>query len=270
MRGLPAICSACSRTALPNPSRSSASRASARTCWPKRCWITFAGTLPGRKPLILAPRAISRRRPSTTVSRRSAGRLKVTRRSRLPRVSTEACIADDSCCHAVASAGGVLKAGLAVWLSARREIGQPAELASFADYRAGCQLRGRRDRPAARPEGRSTPQRVGKARRLRFRPSPATAFRPPADKPNAGNSLSSRRLDHLARSPLAEAAWCERRDSNPHALRHWNLNPGRLPIPPLSRGSHSRPTDCRQSKTPGFWPGVLCLVGRQGFEPWTY
>ncbi len=25
-------------------------------------------------------------------------------------------------------------------------------------------------------------------------------------------------------------------DSNPHALRHWNLNPGRLPIPPLSRG----------------------------------
>ncbi len=29
--------------------------------------------------------------------------------------------------------------------------------------------------------------------------------------------------------------WCERGDSNPHALRHWNLNPGRLPIPPLSR-----------------------------------
>lgn len=32
--------------------------------------------------------------------------------------------------------------------------------------------------------------------------------------------------------------WCERGDSNPHALRHWNLNPGRLPIPPLSRGRH--------------------------------
>ena len=29
--------------------------------------------------------------------------------------------------------------------------------------------------------------------------------------------------------------WCERRDSNSHALRHWNLNPARLPIPPLSR-----------------------------------
>src|SRR5690606_16975760 len=32
--------------------------------------------------------------------------------------------------------------------------------------------------------------------------------------------------------------WCERGDSNPHALRHWNLNPGRLPIPPLSRWAH--------------------------------
>src|ERR1019366_725122 len=31
--------------------------------------------------------------------------------------------------------------------------------------------------------------------------------------------------------------WCERRDSNSHALRRWNLNPVRLPIPPLSRCS---------------------------------
>jgi hypothetical protein len=29
--------------------------------------------------------------------------------------------------------------------------------------------------------------------------------------------------------------WCERRDSNPHGLPHWNLNPARLPVPPLSR-----------------------------------
>ena len=27
--------------------------------------------------------------------------------------------------------------------------------------------------------------------------------------------------------------WCGRRDSNSHALRHWNLNPARLPISPL-------------------------------------
>jgi squalene synthase HpnC len=32
-----------------------------------------------------------------------------------------------------------------------------------------------------------------------------------------------------------ESTWCERRDSNPHAFRRWNLNPVRLPIPPLSR-----------------------------------
>src|SRR3954469_23849257 len=37
--------------------------------------------------------------------------------------------------------------------------------------------------------------------------------------------------------------WCERRDSNPHALRRWNLNPVRLPIPPLSRSSNYTPKD---------------------------
>ena len=30
------------------------------------------------------------------------------------------------------------------------------------------------------------------------------------------------------------SGWCERRDSNPHAVRHENLNLGRLPISPLS------------------------------------
>ena len=29
--------------------------------------------------------------------------------------------------------------------------------------------------------------------------------------------------------------WCERRDSNSHALRHWYLKPACLPIPPLSQ-----------------------------------
>ncbi len=27
-------------------------------------------------------------------------------------------------------------------------------------------------------------------------------------------------------------SWCGRRDLNPHDLRHWNLNPARLPVPP--------------------------------------
>src|SRR4030095_12885578 len=29
--------------------------------------------------------------------------------------------------------------------------------------------------------------------------------------------------------------WCERGDSNPQGLPRWNLNPVRLPIPPLSQ-----------------------------------
>ncbi len=38
---------------------------------------------------------------------------------------------------------------------------------------------------------------------------------------------------------LADLIWCERGDSNPHAVRRWNLNPVRLPIPPLSQSSVS-------------------------------
>ncbi len=33
---------------------------------------------------------------------------------------------------------------------------------------------------------------------------------------------------------IYHGVWCERRDSNSHGLPHWNLNPARLPIPPLS------------------------------------
>ena len=34
---------------------------------------------------------------------------------------------------------------------------------------------------------------------------------------------------------IIKKEWCERRDSNSHGgTPHWNLNPARLPIPPLS------------------------------------
>src|SRR5262249_6409865 len=33
-------------------------------------------------------------------------------------------------------------------------------------------------------------------------------------------------------APLSDPAWCGRRDLNPHVLRHGNLNPARLPVPP--------------------------------------
>ena len=40
--------------------------------------------------------------------------------------------------------------------------------------------------------------------------------------------------EYTSFSTIAYYYWCERRDSNSHALRRWNLNPVRLPIPPLS------------------------------------
>lgn len=44
-----------------------------------------------------------------------------------------------------------------------------------------------------------------------------------------------------ARRPI----WCERGDSNPHALQRQDLNLLRLPIPPPSRGRHSSAPRCR-------------------------
>lgn len=42
----------------------------------------------------------------------------------------------------------------------------------------------------------------------------------------------------LRRTP---AAWCARGDLNPHVRRHWNLNPARLPIPPLAQDAPGGP-----------------------------
>ena len=41
-----------------------------------------------------------------------------------------------------------------------------------------------------------------------------------------------------ARSFWDQQEWCAGRDSNPHGLPHWNLNPGRLPISPPARGGN--------------------------------
>ena len=39
--------------------------------------------------------------------------------------------------------------------------------------------------------------------------------------------------------------WCGRQDSNLHTLRRWNLNPVRLPIPPLPHPEPGRPQRAR-------------------------
>ena len=50
-----------------------------------------------------------------------------------------------------------------------------------------------------------------------------------------------RHLHHIT----SISVWCGRRDLNPHALRHENLNLACLPIPP-------RPPDCRPSRARAF------------------
>ena len=93
----------------------------------------------------------------------------------------------------------------------------------------------RRRRPRSRPLGGRLPvrsrgpklptMRSPPSRRPCMRSPSRVAFVPPRGSP-------SRRIrSGSVRGP------CERRESNPHALRHWNLNPARLPISPLSRSN---------------------------------
>ena len=49
---------------------------------------------------------------------------------------------------------------------------------------------------------------------------------------------SKKRAKSLIDKDLALVFWCPRRDSNPHILRHMDLNHARLPIPP--RGQRRR------------------------------
>src|SRR5512134_2499119 len=67
----------------------------------------------------------------------------------------------------------------------------------------------------------------------------------------------------------SDGRWCERRDSNSHGFPHWNLNPARLPVPPLSRCSspgvkgHAR-GGADYSETGPMQPASLGHGGRPG------
>jgi hypothetical protein len=62
------------------------------------------------------------------------------------------------------------------------------------------------------------------------------------------------------------AFWCGREDSNLHALRRWNLNPVRLPVPPhprskgcltqTARSAKPRRVPCRQPPDPNHTTGA--------------
>src|SRR5690606_42011353 len=77
------------------------------------------------------------------------------------------------------------------------------------------------------------------------------------------------------RRVLVSKRWCERRDSNSHGSPHWNLNPARLPVPPLSPAfpavAGNRPGHARRARRVTRWkPGVHEVVGREGLEPSNY
>ena len=65
----------------------------------------------------------------------------------------------------------------------------------------------------------------------------------------------SLRVRGLVRRSSSNCSLCARGDLNPHVLRHWNLNPARLPIPPLARAPHS----LRHRR-----PVLICRIGRRG------
>ncbi len=215
--------------------------------------MTLAGTLPGRNPLMRAVRDSSRRRPPMWVSRRSAGRLKLMRRSRLPTDSTETCILTDSCGHGMTGALLIIRD-----VRDQGAAPLPTELASFADSAAGCQQEGNGRPPQPRyglptlPQGEPPPD-AAPARRRRGPPrrrslpfadiktvmSGRSAAQPCRVPPSQGGT-------HGPRSPAGRrqcafmimpsgirGAWCERRDSNPH---------GGYPLEPKSSASTNSAT----------------------------
>src|SRR5262249_39042792 len=46
-----------------------------------------------------------------------------------------------------------------------------------------------------------------------------------------------------------DETWCGRRDLNPHALRHGNLNPARLPVPPRPQRAPAVPVPGTPDRT---------------------
>jgi hypothetical protein len=58
------------------------------------------------------------------------------------------------------------------------------------------------------------------------------------------------------------SAWCPRRDSNPHTLRHMDLNHARLPIPPRGRCFLCRPLRCSATEGTHLKGGIAFGQGR--------
>ena len=174
-----------------------------------------------------AVRAISRRRPPTWVSRRSAGRREASCGARgcrgiRPKLAYPLTPA--------ATATPVAALMLKIWLAdgAQSQTGATsAERDSFADYGAGCQLK-----RALRRKSRCAAEACV-----------AALDRPPDQSPRPWHGLGPTRRCMVRKAGLEPA----------RGLRHRHLNPGRLPIPPLSlvRGHcirRPRPPVCAGNK----------------------
>jgi hypothetical protein len=92
--------------------------------------------------------------------------------------------------------------------------------------------------PVAEPEGRSE----GLSTPWHTKPSAAwcTAEGREGLDP-AAKAAAEAKAEALLGHTQPSAAWCTRRDLNPHTLRYRNLNPARLPVPPLVRGKEPSP-----------------------------
>ena len=114
--------------------------------------------------------------------------------------------------------------------------------------------------PAALGQCRRQPGELGNDTLYRFRPSQGRSLRVPfpdhhfnKNIPPFGRIFLLERVMGLEPTISAWKAnvlplhytrvlsckWCGRRDLNSYALRHWNLNPARLPIPPRPQAYYS-------------------------------
>ena len=114
--------------------------------------------------------------------------------------------------------------------------------------------------PAALGQCRRQPGELGNDTLYRFRPSRGRSLRVPfpdhhfnKNIPPFGRIFLLERVMGLEPTISAWKAnvlplhytrvlsckWCGRRDLNSYALRHWNLNPARLPIPPRPQAYYS-------------------------------
>ena len=75
---------------------------------------------------------------------------------------------------------------------------------------------------------------------------------------------------HIPENEKTSEEWCGRGESNPHALRRWNLNPVRLPVPPRPRSVAAFGPSWRSGQPRGAGGGVCHVFNcaSKCLRPW--